>query len=398
MLTRRTRQVLLTFTAILMASILALFVANPGLARDPKRPAGAQELAEWITRHPADWQAAAALADVALDSSLPNRVALWRAAYETSRRLAPRRPNGAAAFVRSGFFHWSELGGADRKAVLEAAEPLLQNDAALFQQLQRPLYQLTRDFDYLRRVAPRDPAAIAGLRNLAAMYGHFDEYRALRDEVRRLRVETFRKQRSTAPVAELLALVPSPITAADAPLVRELLEELDQRPFDAAQFHRGADELATFALDHDLGPLSALTPLIESGGPVLRPVTRARLARATGDRAAASRVELSAPAGPSAPPRPGAWSGLCGSDEICNTAEGLHRLPLTLTLEVTQSDGTPPYVEIYVADTLVAEGEVRDQRSFTVGTGNAEDRVELRVVNPVTPGGIQRRLKLRSGA
>lgn len=398
MLTRRTRQILLTFTALLMATILALFLANIEIARDPQPPEGAQELARWMTEHPADWKAAAALADSALDSSLPNRVALWRASYETGRMLAPGRRHAAAAFVRSGFFHWSELGAADRKAVLAAAEPLLRNEPELFQQLQRPLYQLTRDFGYLRRIAPHDPAAIAGLRNLAAMYGHFDVYRALRDEARHMRIAAFRKDRSTAPVAALLALVPSPITAADAPLVRELLEELDRRPFDAAQFHQGVDELATFALDHRLGPLSALTPLIENASPVLRPATRVRLARATGGPAAAARVELAMPAArPSLTPV-GAWAGLCASDEICNSAEGRHRMPLTLTLDVAQSDETPPYVEIYVADTLVAEGEVGDRRSFTVGTGTEVERVELRVVNPVTPAGIQRRLKLRSGA
>jgi hypothetical protein len=68
---------------------------------------------------------------------------------------------------------------------------------------------------------------------------------------------------------------------------------------------------------------------------------------------------------------------------------------LRVTLTTEQSDETPPYVELYVDDALRAEGPVNDARAFTVPATRGLHRVELRVANPQTRNGVQRRLAIR---
>ena len=66
---------------------------------------------------------------------------------------------------------------------------------------------------------------------------------------------------------------------------------------------------------------------------------------------------------------PRTWSSGCGANELCGVAsrdEYVAGETLRLELTTTQSDETPPYVEIYVDDALRAEGEVRDSRVFEV--------------------------------
>ncbi|HEX2060845.1 MAG TPA: hypothetical protein VHK90_08885 [Thermoanaerobaculia bacterium] len=394
MLKRETRQVLLAITAALNALLLLVFLDNRHVARDPRPPEGARELAAWLAEHPGDWKAAASLTSIALDSTLPRRFELWRASHELGRTLAPRRTHAAAGFVRAGLFHWYELNDADRAAVLAAAAPLMRGDVRLFDQLHRPLYQLTRDLEYLRRAAPPTVDALLRLRDLAAAYGRFDDYRALREEVRRRRLAIFQQRRATASIAELIAFLPPELRTADVPLVRGVLEELDRRPFDPAQLNSRVEVLATFALDHGLTPLGGLTPLIAGGGDLLRDATRVRLALAVGDRAAATRVTLSSHAPPAVPMADDVWDGMCAPRELCAVARVNHRGTMTLTLDVAQTDEIPPYVEIYVDDALAAEGEVREPRTFTVGSPGAHHRIEVRVVNPVTRAGIQRRVRL----
>ncbi|HEV3486116.1 MAG TPA: hypothetical protein VG106_11960, partial [Vicinamibacterales bacterium] len=61
---------------------------------------------------------------------------------------------------------------------------------------------------------------------------------------------------------------------------------------------------------------------------------------------------------------------------------------------VVQSDQTPPYLEFYVDDALVAEGAVADQRRFVLPAADGEHRVEVRLVNSRMRNGTQRRVRL----
>ncbi len=389
-LTRETRQFVLASTVSICVVLLALFLLNLDLTRDEPRPAGVRPLALWIAERPADWIAAASLSDQSLDSDLLNRRALWHEAHALAERLAPRRPNTAAGFVRAGLFHWYELGPGDRKAVLDVAAPLMR-DPAVFEELHRPMWQLTRDFGYLRRVAPPTILAWSQLRDIAVTNGRFADYRELRDALRTLRMQFFLQKREGLSAAEMLNLLPQPIDAADEPLVRAILTELDQRPYDPHQAGGRIEELTAFAIEHDVQPLTALSPLIETQR-IVRDETRARLARALGDIEAARRIELVS-ISDRRPESEGAWSGTCGEAEVCRSAFTTREGPRAIIASVVQSDEVPPYVEIYVDDALAAEGEVRDERTFQVSSAGTH-RIEVRIVNPRTRNGIQRRLRL----
>lgn len=95
---------------------------------------------------------------------------------------------------------------------------------------------------------------------------------------------------------------------------------------------------------------------------------------------------------------PRVWQRLCGIDEICTHAVthvwAAERRRETVTLTNVQSDETPPYVEIYVDDVPMAEGEVRDRRTFEIPVPAGTHQVEIRILNPTTRNGIQRRLRL----
>lgn len=404
--------------------VLVLFLLNPALMREDERPKEAQELARWIAQRPADWIAASALADRALDSDLPRRIELWRAGYAHAEHLAPMRPNTAAGFVRGGLFHWNELGPGDRKAVLDVAATLLK-DQRLFEQMYASIWQLTRDFAYLRRVAPRTVKALTALRELAVTNGLFADYREMRAAARDLRLSELTRRRKETSIAELLTYLPAQIDTAEMPIVRAILDELDQRAFDPQQAPPHMDTLAVFAIEHDLQPLAALSPFVEEPN-VLRDVTRARLALALGDRTAASRIELTTAvvgakewipyyqeraeyearrgdaalaatyrsrAAITARDLPAGWRGLCG-DDLCWSAVREHDGPLNVTVAVVQTDEVPLYIELYADDTLMAEGEVTDQRTFAVDPGAGKHRIEVRLVNPRTRNGIQRRARL----
>ncbi|HEX8619210.1 MAG TPA: hypothetical protein VF911_16635 [Thermoanaerobaculia bacterium] len=411
-------------TSALAALVLALFFTQLELTRADERPRDVQELARRIARRPADWLAACALSDRSLDSDLPRRRELWRAGYAHAELLAPRRPNTAAGFVRAGLFHWHELTPAERKAVLDTAATLM-DQPGVFERMYQPLWQLTRDLAYLRRVAPRNAHSFSILRDLAAMNGLFADYRALRAESRAARLQAFSRERKQLAAAELLMYVPDRLDAAEAPLVRGILDELNERAFDPQQLPGHIDSIALFAIEHNLQPLAALSPFIETPN-VMRDVTRARLALALGDRTAASRIELTTAvvgakewipyyearaeyearhgdaalaktyrdrAAFTARGQTSAWAGLCDAD-LCLSATREHEGPLAVTLTVVQSDEVPLYVEIYVDGVLMAEGEVRDVRTFAPAVGAGMHRTEVRLVNPRTRNGIQRRARL----
>ena len=289
-MTRRTRLLYLSGVAFFATLMAALFLASPALWRNPVPPDDLTGMAVWLEAHPGDWLTAGVLSARALDSSLPGRVELWRTAYGLSEHLAPRRPNPAASFVRGGLFHWYELQGSDRARVLKAAAPLLR-DPKLFDVLHRPLFDLTRDFAYLRRNAPPTATALRSLSDLAVTNGLFPEYRSLRAAQRAERLRIFQQKRETEHPADLLELLPEHLETQDEDLARAMLEELDRKPFDAERTSRRAEDLALFAMRHQIQPLSALAPLIETPGSLSEP-TRARLALALNNPALASKVEL----------------------------------------------------------------------------------------------------------
>jgi hypothetical protein len=255
----------------------------------------------------------------------------------------------------------------------------------------RNLWQLTRDLGYLRRVVPPTVAAHSLLRDLAATHGRFADYRELRESVRAVRLAAFQRQRAKASTGDLLGLLPESFTLADLPLVRAVLEELDRRPFEAAQMRGPLDALTRFAVAHKVEPLTALAPLVQLDDK-LTPGTRALLARALGDNAAALRVE--AIAGVRAQPQPApSWTGLCEGGDLCAAAVTTRPLQ-QVHVAVTQTDEIPPYMEIYVNDALVAEGEVRGERTFALDVPPGAQRTEVRLVNRYTRNGIQRRTRL----
>jgi hypothetical protein len=160
------------------AMAVAYMVVRPAPSAGPMPP-DARALAARIAAHPADWRAASALAGVALDAPVRDPLALWHASSALAISLAPRQPEPRADMAQIGFFHWNELGDADRKAVLDAYGPVL-GDEGTFLRMYEAIYGLTGDLDYLRRVQPRTAETTRALVWLAATYGRFDQYRLLR--------------------------------------------------------------------------------------------------------------------------------------------------------------------------------------------------------------------------
>jgi len=459
---RVARGTFLGVIAIGMTAILAFFLVHRDLARDPVPPRDGQQLAQWIAQHPADAIAASELADAALDGNFPQRRALWIAAFDHAAHLSPLRPNARAGFVRAGLFHWYELDDADRNRVLEVAAPLMR-DPKFFARMYGPIWSLTRNFDYLRRVAPDSLNSIDTLRELALSRGLFPQYRELRETLRKRRLADLEERRKTVThPGELVELLPLTVQVADAPLISGILRELEAKPFAPEQINSRIDPAIVLAIEHKLQPLAGIAPLLETRG-VLRDVTRARAALALDRPNVASRVEIStevvgaqewnpyhferalyearkgnvgaadaqlsraAIAGvtpgllatqlevgtllrnarqvadaraqlEALNARPPQWSKTCGS-EICATAETTRWFEhatstLPIALSVSQSDETPPYVEIYANDALIAEGEVRGERTFAIQPGAGVQRIEVRLVNRTTRNGVQRRLRL----
>lgn len=458
-MTRRVRRIFLAGIAGMLAIALAVFLTHPDIVRDRVAPRDATAMAAWLAKHPADWLTATQLTEAALDSPSPRRGELWRAAYALARATAPRSSDPLIAFVRGGLFHWYELSAADRKAVLASAAPLMR-DARNFDELHRPLWELTHDLAWLRRNAPGNIGALDQLREIAAANGLFADYRALRDAMRRQRLVMFETTRSTLPAHELPQLLPRRLETEDEPLVRRILAELKHRSFEPERFGDPTGAMIEYAVRHQL-PVDGLTPFVEAqqGLPAY---TRARLALVLGNPDAATNIELTESAS-SSPEwqtyhleraelearqgdavaanhhlalvmvvRPDAevietairvttalhdeataaqlrgqlhglmsaprqWIGTCGDNELCGAAHlQIHTQgePVTITAAAVQSDQIAPYIEIYADDARVAEGEVAEQRRFTIALPEGVHRLEVRLVNPRIANGAQRRVRL----
>jgi hypothetical protein len=445
--TQRQAIPVLTLIAVISFVAAALFLVLPAQPAPPKDVAG---MARWLASHPADWLTASILSDRALDTASPHRVALWRSSHELARRLAPRRPNATAGFVRAGLLHWEELDAAERTSVLRAFEPMLR-DPDVFRDVVFPLFDLTRDFAMLRRAGPGTLESLALLRDVAAANGLAQDYRELRNAVRAKRLSDFEVRAGSMSPTEVFVQLGIEPRAEDHPFLVRVLTELHRRPLDVnPQRPDIAGNIIDYAIDHRLGPLDGLHVLALESGAAPHP-ERARLALALGDVQRASQIELAFGAPGTAEWREyyverafqdarrgdfiGAavqldragegldvtvareevarqrgeasrtalaryttpeWRGLC-SDEICRMAfadvwsDSPRTLPLTL--QVVQTDQISPYLELYVDDALVAEGEVTEQRTFNVPLPAGMHRVEVRVVNPTTRSSAYRRLR-----
>ena len=404
---------------------------------ETERPRELGPAAVWLASHPADWIAASIVSDASLDSDLPRRFELWRDAHALADRLAPRRANGPAAFVRAGLFHWFEIGEADRRAVLAAAVPLLR-DPKVFESMHEPLWELTRDLRLLRRANPGSSHAYLILRELAAKNGLFDDYRSLREDVRRTKLAEFQARRATAHPGELLGMLPVELQKRDEPLVRALLDELKHRPLEAMHDSARIHALIDYAIRHRL-PLDGLHPLIRKNE--LPAPARARLALAEGDDAFASQLELTHwtpgmrewtayqadraihearrrdaigaqlhldragdPAAelevrrilgaPLRAPEPRIAPVEIGKETAEHQLFAVAATTIPITVEVVQSDRIAPYVEIYVDDALVAEGAVAMTKTFEVPVAGGLHHIEARLANPLTRGHVQRRVRL----
>lgn len=459
-MSRSLRRFFLGLIATLCATTFVFVLAEPSALSDAKRPEDFEGRVAWLARHPPDWRVTSGILDNALDSSLPQRVELWRAAHAHARTIAPWRMAPQVSFVRGGLFHWNELGPADRKAVLEAATPLMK-DPSFFANMHGALWQLTRDFAWLRRVAPDTTSARQALYALAITTGEFDESRTLREELRRDAMRTFAATRTSAAPGALLDLLPHRITTEDTPLVQGILDDLGRQTVDPERMNPRIEDVVRFAIRHDVRPLTGVVPMLERPGPLQR-VTRARAALALGDVTTASRIELTSPEGGTAEwtpyyldrarfearrgeaaaadswlaraaafelntrvlaaahevatilgqeraaqqyrqqlavraRLPRAWSGTCGTNELCATTTATVYVasdPLRLDLAPIQSDELPPYIEIYLDDTRIAEGALEGPRSFVLPAAAGLHQLEVRLLNPRTRNGIQRRVRL----
>lgn len=390
-MTPASRRFALAITAALTLTLLIVFLAKPSIGRDAIRPREADALARWIADHPADWLGASIMADRALDTNTERRHELRLASYKHALRLAPRRPNATAAFIRGGLFHWYELGEADRKEVLRATAPML-GDRVFFTQMHRPLWNLTRDLTWLRAHAPHTDDAIIALRDLAATNGLFADYRALRSALARKRLKTFQAGKGKLSAVELILLMPIPITRDDETLVRGVLEALHHQPLEAsnaARVHERGADLAEFAIRNGITPLDGLEVLIETRE--ISAEKRARLARALG------RDDIARSIGAREAVQSGQWLGTCGVNELCSVATTTMTAATEITIDVAvvQTDEVPAYIELYVDDERVAEGPVEDTHRFKVPVKTAgTHRVEVRLANPHTRNQFQRRVRL----
>jgi hypothetical protein len=421
------RRYLIVIASAMLIVAAMFFGVRPNT--DEHAPRKLPALAGWVASHPADFEAASAVTEQALDSPARERFELWREAHAHAATLAPRRAQSRIAFVRSGLFHWYELAPRDRRDVLRNTRPLL-HEAGQFRVLARPLFLLTRDFEFLRRNRPDNLDAAGILMNLAATNGLFAEYRVMRGEAVAQRMRAFTSMRATATPGELLALIPPQFDRDDEPLVRGVLDELRRRPLDGSPPDPATvDHIVEYALRHGLESLSGIDAVVVIPG-AASDVTRARLALHNGDVEHAAAIQLaSSTSDPAAwanyfDERAAAaakarettlanayaarawlghrdrqrWRGLCG-ETLCTRAstEAIATQPRPISLAFASALKDPPsvpaWVEIYVDDERRAEGVVAMSASFAAGAiAPGAHAVDVRIANPFTPDARQRRL------
>lgn len=389
---------ILIVVAVIMAASATVFLIRPPQVTPAITSPDVRSLAARVGGHPTDWASTSALAEVALDSDRPDRIELWRAAYEHALHLAPERSDPRTGFARAAFLHWTELSEKDRREALNSYAPLLSN-LNVFRRMARPLFELTGDLSFLHRAGPPTEDTPLTLIALALPNGLFADYRALRGELKKKRLDNFTALRSTASPEELIAHFPMPPYRADAePLINDLLQELHRRPLDDNPGRPAViDAIVDYALRHNLEPLDGLE-IITRRPEAADVATRIKLARALGLKERAAQMEMASLDPRRVVPNEYEWQGLCDKD-ICGRAwrviEAGHGI--ALTIETVHTDEVPAYVEIYVDDALRAEGEVGPKRDFVVpaGTGGTH-RIEVVLANPITRNLEPRRVHVAS--
>lgn len=424
----RNSVVLLVLAAASLVALLLFAIVHPHLppSEPPTDFAGAMR---WLAAHPADYLAAGAVTNEALNAQTPRRFEIWRESHDLAMQLAPWRTGPRMSFVRSGLEHWYELPPRDRNDVLRSAAPLL-HDPEIFQRVAQPLFELTRNFAYLRANAPHDAPSRDRLSRIAATNGLFADYRSLRAEAATARLRRFSKIRSSASQADLIEILPEHFDGDDEPLLREILDELNRRPIDAPPSSPAlVDRVVDYALRYHIEPLNGLEALVDLPGAASEPA-RARVALHLGDPDRASRIELSSPQndpsvwadyfderaafarkhgdvalaklydakaflGHQARAK---WTGLCADKTICTSGsrELLVAKPHRLALSLDSNQETvPAYVEIFVDERRVTEGEVPTTKTFDLGPGaTGWHPIDVRVVNPFTPQAQEHRLRI----
>jgi len=394
--TGRRARLFLLVVAVTMAGSALLFVLRPPEIGSPPLPTGVTALASRVAKHPTDWEAATLLTEVSLDSRLEKRVELWRAAYDHASRLAPDRPGPAGSFARAAFFHWQELSPKERQDALNAYAPLLA-DESRFARMAQPLFELTGDLSMLERARPRTEYATGILISLALRNGLFDDYRKLRADLQRERLDDFAQRAHSSSPADLIASFPDPPYRADSePLIVALLDELHRRPLDEVPGKPAIiDALVDYSLRHNLEPLDGLELIAHNRGSA-SDSTRIRLARKLGENNVAAQIEMGTADPRRAPVADSEWQGLCGTN-VCYSAwrniDASHAV--SVNIATVETDNVPAYAEVYVDDVLRAEGEVGARRGFIVPAGNpGAHRVEVVLANPATRNGGVRRLHI----
>jgi hypothetical protein len=127
-------------------------------------------------------------------------------------------------------------------------------------------------------------------------------------------------------------------------------------------------------------------------------VTRIKLARKLGLTNLVFQLETASNDPRRLPSVDSDWQGLCEND-ICyrawRTIEAEHGV--SLSIETRQTDNVPAYVEIYLDDVRLAEGEVGARRDFVLPVGNrGTHRVEIVLANPMTRNRAYRRIHVAS--
>ena len=391
---RGARLFLIAITVTMAGAALLFFQWRPEIGSAPL-PSDAPALASRVGRHPTDWEAATLLTEVSLDSPSDKRVLLWRAAYDHASRLAPSRPGPANSFARAAFFHWQELSPKERQDALNAYAPLLE-DPFRFARMAQPLFELTGDLSMLERARPHSDYATGIVISLALSNGFFEDYRKLRVDLQRERLDDFAARAKTSSPADLIIHFPDPPYRADSePLIVALLDALHRRPLDEVPGKPAIiDAVVDYALRHNLEPLDGFELITHRQG-AASDATRIRLARKLGENNVASQIELNADPR-RVPVIESEWQGLCDK-EVCHYAwrniDANHAV--ALNIETVETDNVPAYAEVYVDDVLRGEGEVGARRDFIVPVGNpGTHRIEVALANPTTRNGTFRRLRI----
>jgi hypothetical protein len=389
----RVRALLWIIAAAMVAS-LVVFVLDQPREEPAPLPSDSLRLASRLAAHPTDWEAASALSERALDEESPRRLELWRAASALAVQLAPHFDLSRHGYVRAGLFHWYELNESDRRNVLAAIAPLLQERGTFFR-LAGPLFELTGDLTYLRRNQPHTAETIDGLRLLAVTNGRFGDYRELRGELVAARTADVIRQLDNLPPSQIVAALPAHPTTDDQPMILAALRALHDRPLEV---DCGRPDILGALIDYGVRhrlPLDGLA-MAKSESSWADAFTRAELARALGDAQGAAELDhhgVRPPRGEVVTVNGVSWEGSCGQ-EICRSITADIDGPKSITLETGKSDEVPPYIECYIDDVRVWEGPIVNKVTIVLAPAGGRHHVEITLVNRLTRNRAARAVRI----